>query len=78
MTEGAGDGDSYLGGGVMDGKNGISGRGGASEAETGDVYGGGNRTTGVTNVGGGDGGIRLTVDEAVALIEACAEETTEE
>ena len=34
MTEGTGDGDSYRGGGVIDGKNGISGSGGAGEAKT--------------------------------------------
>ena len=57
MTESAGDGDSYLGGGVIYGKNGISGQGGAGEAETErDMYGGGNGTMGVTNVGVSDRG----------------------
>ena len=45
-----------------DGKNVISGHGGTDEVETErDVYRGGSRATGVTNVGGGDGGAQLTV-----------------
>ena len=77
MAEGTGDSDSY-GGDIIDGKN-ISGRGGAGEVETArDVYGGGSRATGMTNVGEGDGGARLTEVEGVALCELSARETTEE
>ena len=42
-----------------------------------DVYGGGVGPTGVTNIGGGDRGARLTVAEGVALREAFAGETTD-
>ena len=43
-----------------------------------DVYRGGAGPNGVTNVGGGDGGARLTVAKGVALRETCAGETTNE
>ena len=64
MTEEAGIGDSYRGGGVIDGKSGNSGRGGAGEVVTGrDTQGGGSGATGVTNIGGGDGDTQLTEAE---------------
>ena len=37
-----------------------------------DVYGGGSGASGMTNVGGGDDGARLTETEGVVLRKACA------
>ena len=69
----------YRGGGVIDGKSKSNWRGGARDTEPErDVYRGGVGPSGVTNVGGGDGGARLTVAEGVALREMCAGETTKE
>ena len=54
-------------------------RGGACDNEPEhDVYGGGAGPTGVTKMGGGDGGARLTVAEGVVLCEASVGETTSE
>ena len=54
-------------------------RGGAHDTESErDVYGGGAGPTSVMNIGGGDGGARLTVAEGVALREACTGEITNE
>ena len=76
--EGAGDSDSYRGD-VIDGKSGSNWRGGARETKPErDVYGGGSRASGVTNVGEGDGGARLTVAEGVGLRKTCTGGTTGE
>ena len=53
-------------------------RGGAHDKPEHDVYGGGAGPTGVTKMGGGDGGARLTVVEGVVLCEASVGETTNE
>ena len=54
-------------------------RGGACKTEPErDEYGGGAGLTGVSNVGGGDGGTRLMVADGVALHEACTGEVTNE
>ena len=59
MSKGAGDGGSYRGGGVIDGKSGRSWRGGARKTEPErDEYGGGSE---VTNAGGGCWGAWLMV-----------------
>ena len=42
------------------------------------MYGGGAGSNGVTNIGGGNGGDRLTVAEGVALHETCTGKTTNE
>ena len=73
------DGDTYQGGGVIGGKSGSSWRGGVRDTEPEqDVYGGVAGPNRVMNVGGGDGGTRLTVAEGAALREICARETTKE
>ena len=72
------DGDMYQGGGVIDGKSDSNWRGACDTEPERDVYRGGGDPSGVTNVGGGNGGARLTVAEGVALHETCAGGTTEE
>ena len=79
MTTCDGDGDTYWGGGVIDGKSGSNWKGGVRDTEPErDMYRGGGGPSGVTNVGGGDGGARLTVAEGVAVRKRWAEETTKE
>ena len=52
---------------ASDGKSGSSMRGGACNTKPErDMYGGGAGPTGLTNIGGGDRGARLTVAEGVA------------